>query len=83
MTGVQTCALPISSFYINGQIDAVFCGHDHDNNFVGIHHGIKLCYGNITGYQCYGDLERGVRIIELSNNNEYKMETKIIEDRNI
>ncbi|MBO3445471.1 metallophosphoesterase family protein [Clostridium sp. CCUG 7971] len=72
-----------SHLYINGQIDAVFCGHDHDNNFVGMHHGIKLCYGNITGYQCYGDLERGVRIIELNNNKEYKMETKTIEDSNI
>ncbi len=28
--------------YMNGQIEAVFCGHDHDNNFVGEHHGIKL-----------------------------------------
>lgn len=73
-----------ASLYINGQIDAVFSGHDHDNNFVGIHHGIRLCYGNITGYQCYGDLPRGVRVIELNNkNNGYRMETITIADEDI
>ena len=44
---------------LNGQIDAIFVGHDHDNNFVGEHFGIKLVYGQVGGYQCYGDLERG------------------------
>lgn len=61
--------------YTNGQIEAIFCGHDHDNNFVGEHHGIKLVYGQVSGYQCYGDNERGARIIELTVNG---METKSI-----
>ena len=60
---------------MNGQIEAVFCGHDHDNNFVGEHFGIKLVYGQVGGYQCYGDLERGVRLIELTSEG---METKTI-----
>ena len=72
-----------SAMYINGKIDAMFCGHDHDNNFVGVHHGIKLGYGNITGYQCYGTLPRGVRVIDLDTNDDYKMETKNIEDFNL
>ena len=60
---------------MNGQIEAVFCGHDHDNNFVGEHLGIKLVYGQVGGYQCYGDLERGARLIELTSEG---METKTI-----
>lgn len=57
-----------ASLYMNGQVGGVFCGHDHDNNFVGLHHGIRLVYGQVSGYQCYGDLPRGARIIELANN---------------
>lgn len=52
--------------YISGDVKAIFAGHDHDNNFVGDHFGIKLVYGQVSGYQCYGDLERGARIINLS-----------------
>lgn len=56
-----------ASLYMNGQVGGVFCGHDHDNNFVGVHHGIQLVYGQVSGYQCYGDLPRGARIIELTD----------------
>ncbi len=49
--------------YINGDVKAFFAGHDHDNNFCGEHFGIKLVYGQVSGYQCYGDFERGARII--------------------
>lgn len=64
-----------AQLYINGQIAGVFCGHDHDNNFVGEHHGIKLIYGQVGGYQCYGDLERGARVITLSDQG---METETV-----
>ncbi|MFZ0447287.1 MAG: metallophosphoesterase family protein [Bacillus sp. (in: firmicutes)] len=67
-----------ASAYMNGQIQAVFCGHDHDNNFVGEHHGIKLVYGQVSGYQCYGDNERGARIIVLTANG---METETVVQR--
>lgn len=42
-----------------------FCGHDHNNNFVGIHKDIALGYGNKTGKDGYGDLEQGGRVIIL------------------
>ncbi|WP_428911803.1 metallophosphoesterase family protein [Niallia sp. Krafla_26] len=67
-----------ASAYMNGQVAAVFCGHDHDNNFVGEHHGIKLVYGQVSGYQCYGDNERGARLIRLTANG---METKTVAER--
>jgi|SRR5665648_123505 len=43
----------------------VFVGHDHDNNCIGINHDIALAFGQVTGADAYGDLERGSRIIEL------------------
>lgn len=52
--------------YINGKVSGFFSGHDHDNNFVGEYIGIKLVFGQVSGYNCYGELDRGVRIIELS-----------------
>ena len=60
---------------MNGQVAAVFAGHDHDNNFVGEHLGIQLVYGQVGGYQCYGDFERGARIIQLTPEG---METKTV-----
>lgn len=67
-----------ASLYMNGQVAAVFCGHDHDNNFVGELYGIQLVYGQVSGYQCYGENERGARIIQLMANG---METKTVVER--
>lgn len=46
-------------------VKGVFVGHDHDNNYVADYHGLTLTYGNITGYNAYGNLPRGARLIEL------------------
>jgi predicted phosphodiesterase len=43
----------------------MFAGHDHSNNYIGCLRGICLAYGNVTGRQCYGDIGRGARVIEL------------------
>ncbi|AUJ31993.1 MULTISPECIES: metallophosphoesterase [Liquorilactobacillus] len=59
-------------------VKAIFAGHDHDNNFIGEYRGIKLGYGNITGYNAYGTLPRGVRVIELMNDC-FKTETQLFE----
>lgn len=46
-------------------IMGTFVGHDHVNNFIGIHKGVALAYGQKTGFSNYGDLDKGARIIEL------------------
>lgn len=46
-------------------VKAVFAGHDHDNNFVGSLRSLQLIYGNVTGYNTYGALPRGVREIDV------------------
>lgn len=43
----------------------VFAGHDHDNDFIGIHKGVTLGYGRVTGAAAYGTLKRGARTVEL------------------
>lgn len=48
-----------------GDVVGVFAGHDHDNDYIGKLHGIHLCYGRVSGYNCYGNLPRGARVIEL------------------
>jgi hypothetical protein len=48
-----------------GDVMGTFVGHDHDNDYCAILHGIRLCYGRVTGYNTYGKLPRGARVIRL------------------
>ena len=57
-------------------IMGVFVGHDHDNNYIGIHKDIALAFGQVTGADAYGDFDRGSRIIELKEG-EYSFDTWI------
>lgn len=54
----------------------VFVGHDHDNNYIGLEHDIALAFGEVTGTDAYGDLERGSRIVEL-HEGEFSFDTWI------
>lgn len=50
-----------------GDIFGVFCGHDHDNNYIVNYGGIALCYGRFSGgNNIYHHIERGARVIELT-----------------
>jgi hypothetical protein len=55
----------------------IFCGHDHNNNYIGSMCNICLAYGNVTGRQCYGDIGRGARVIDLYDG-ERKFDTWIL-----
>lgn len=59
-----------ANMVIDGETWGMFVGHDHENNFDGLYHDLHLVYGNISGYQTYGDEERGVRIIEFNQINQ-------------
>lgn len=48
-----------------GKTKGVFVGHDHLNDFTIVVDGILLAYGQITGYNAYGDLPRGGRIVSV------------------
>lgn len=49
----------------DGHVMGTFVGHDHDNDYCGELHGISLCYGRSAGYNVYGAMERGARVIQL------------------
>lgn len=48
-----------------GDVMGVFCGHDHDNDYIGIEKEIALAFGRRSGMDTYGKLEIGARIILL------------------
>ncbi|WP_412520355.1 metallophosphoesterase [Staphylococcus simulans] len=50
--------------FYNTTIKAVYCGHDHNNDFSSNYYGIQLNYGRVTGENSYGLLKRGARMIE-------------------
>ncbi len=54
-----------ASFLDMNDVMGTFVGHDHDNDYIGIHEGIALAFGQVTGYDAYGDLDRGGRIINM------------------
>jgi 3',5'-cyclic AMP phosphodiesterase CpdA len=49
----------------SGRVRAVFSGHDHENDYAGKWQGIELVYGRVGGWNAYGDLPRGGRLIEV------------------
>ncbi|MGN7760003.1 metallophosphoesterase family protein [Paenibacillus sp. 22594] len=66
-----------------GDVMAAFAGHDHDNDYIGVLHGITLAYGRVTGHNTYGKLQRGARVIQLLEG-ERRFETWIrLEDGSV
>ena len=56
------------SFLDQRDVMGVFVGHEHNNDYIGMMEYIALAYGRVSGWQAYGNLERGARIIELHEN---------------
>lgn len=52
-----------------GDVKAVFCGHDHNNDYAMDNRGILLAYGRYTGGDTvYNDIPNGARVILLKEN---------------
>lgn len=50
-----------------GDVQGVFVGHDHDDDYAVMWHGILLAYGRYTGGDTvYNNLPNGARVIELT-----------------
>lgn len=58
-----------------GDVKAVVYGHDHMNNFVGEHDGIKVIQSSAASFRCYGNHLRGVRIFELDEKHPEEFRT--------
>jgi len=60
----------------NGDISAIFCGHDHKNDFGGWYDGIELVYGRKSGHGAYGKV-RGAKVIKLKETIDEKGNLKV------
>ncbi len=60
-----------------GDVFAMYFGHDHYNSFAGKVEGIDLGYCPGAGYNCYGSKERAMRVFEFDEENvtDYKTYT--------
>jgi len=65
-----------SSMVDMGDVMGAFVGHDHNNDYIGLNCGIALGFGRTTGADARGRLERGGRVIELSEG-QFKFDTWI------
>lgn len=66
-----------------GDVLGMFFGHDHNNSFVGEFMGLKMGYAQGVGFNVYGPyMKRGVRIIDLDENNlnTFSTHTLLYED---
>lgn len=70
-----------SAFLEMGDVMGVFCGHDHENDFIGIDKDIALAYGRRSGQNAYGSNPIGARIITLFED-QRKFETCIVSQTN-
>lgn len=69
--GEEVCCPKLNSGLFAAMVEScdvtgTFAGHDHDNDYCGTLHGIKLCFGRVSGYNTYGSLSRGGRVIRLT-----------------
>lgn len=67
----------------SSRMAAVLSGHDHNNDFIGLHDGVVLGYGRKTGAGSYGDHPRGARILEFKigsggGSDDERMFTRVI-----
>lgn len=54
-----------NAFAEQGDVMGVFTGHDHSNDLIDTYSTIALAYGRVSGFDAYGKLPRGGRIIQL------------------
>ncbi len=71
-------ALQISAMLRQGDVRAVFFGHDHVNTYTALYEGIYLINCPTSGFGSYGDMNRGLRFVTINENDTSKFETKLI-----
>lgn len=47
-----------------GDVIALVYGHEHKNNYIGYHDGLKIIQTSTASFRCYGNHLRGVRVFE-------------------
>lgn len=58
-----------------GDVVAAVFGHDHRNNFIAELDGIRIFQSSAASFRCYGNRFRGVRVIEINENEPESVKT--------
>ena len=58
-----------------GDVKAVVYAHDHTNNFIGEHDGIRIIQSSCASFRCYGNHLRGVRVFEIDEKDPANFKT--------
>lgn len=58
-----------------GDVAAAVFGHDHRNNFIAELDGIRIFQSSAASFRCYGNRFRGVRVIEITENEPESVKT--------
>ena len=62
-----------------GDVKAIFCGHDHKNDFSGVYCGIRLGFDGYLSYcACHMEELRGGRLFEISADAPDQIHTKMV-----
>lgn len=68
-----------SSMVAQGDVVAMFFGHDHNNTFEVTYQGIDLVATPGFTFNSYGNEDRGVRIIDINENDTSTYETRLVQ----
>ena len=68
----------VSSMMKQGDVQAVFFGHDHNNTFQISYKGMDFVNTPTAGFSSYGDEHRGIRVIELDENDTSTYKTRLV-----
>lgn len=71
-------SLQIPAMLRQGDVKAVFFGHDHVNTYTAIYEGIYLINAPTSGFGSYGDMNRGLRFVTIDEKDTSEFETKLI-----
>ena len=61
-----------------GDVIAMFFGHDHVNSFIVPYQGIDLVATPGVGFRSYGDSSKGMRVITIDENDTSTYETNVL-----
>ncbi len=68
----------IPAMLSQGDVKAIFFGHDHVNTYTAVYEGIYLINSPTSGFGSYGDMNRGLRFVTIDEKDTSSFETKII-----
>lgn len=71
-------SLQVPAMLAQGDVRAIFFGHDHVNTYIADYKGIHLVNAPTSGFGSYGDYNRGLRFVTINENDTSTYETDII-----